>query len=294
MSQIEGAQAGAVRGRTLVSTRPRAEDASRRRNDGLAAAPPLEGSGGPTAAKSSEIVPARRVLTEGETLDSMSTPAIDAVRYLVASLQHADEAALLPTRLGFTSALAGEGVSFISERVGAVLAHDSQERVCVVDLNWGASKSGSHERTSRRGRRAADLEAQQPGVAEAMRREVALREIVIETSDPRLTLVAAGSATESEGQIFARSDRLPLIIRALERHHDRLILGLPPVLVSSAALALARHTSAVALVVRQGVTTEAQVRAVMERLGPIPVAGVVLNRATSAIPRPLLRRLSNW
>jgi Mrp family chromosome partitioning ATPase len=274
-------------------------DVSRRRRESLATASPLDGARDSSAVRPPEIVAGGPIPIAGHPLDRMSSPAMDAVRYLIASLQHADEAALLPTRLGFTSALAGEGVTFISEMVGAVLAHDSQERVCVVDVNWSSPDSGpSGEKRSRRRRRrrrrSSDVSVQRPGVAEAMRKEVALRDIVMETSDPRLTLVAAGAATESEGQVFARSDRLALIIRALERHHDRLILGLPPVLVSSAALPLARHTSAVALVVRQGVTTEAQVRAMVDRLGPIPVAGVVLNRSTSAIPRPLLRRLSNW
>jgi Mrp family chromosome partitioning ATPase len=66
------------------------------------------------------------------------------------------------------------------------------------------------------------------------------------------------------------------------------------VLASSAAIPLARLADAVALVVRQGVTTDAQVRTTLERLGQIPSAGVVLNMASSKIPRRLLHRLSNW
>jgi Mrp family chromosome partitioning ATPase len=83
-------------------------------------------------------------------------------------------------------------------------------------------------------------------------------------------------------------------MEALERHHDRLVFDLPPVLVSSAAIPLARHAGGVALVVRQGVTTEAQVRSAYDRLGAIPSLGVVLNRASSNIPPALLRRISNW
>lgn len=120
------------------------------------------------------------------------------------------------------------------------------------------------------------------------------RDIILETDDPRLTVVSAGLATAEEGQVFARSERLSQIIDALERHNDRLILDLPPVLVSSATIPLARLSGAVGLVVRQGVTTEGQVRSTLDRLGQTPSAGVVLNRASSKIPRPLLRRLSTW
>jgi Mrp family chromosome partitioning ATPase len=57
---------------------------------------------------------------------------------------------------------------------------------------------------------------------------------------------------------------------------------------------LARLADATVLVVRHGVTTEAQVRAALDRLASVHVAGVVLNQATSKIPRPLRRRLANW
>ena len=199
----------------------------------------------------------------------------------------------MPARLGFTAALSGEGVTYVSQTVAAVIAHDFRERVCVIDLNWGqaAGDESGRRRGSRRNGAQPDVP---PGLADALRRQVSLRDIILETDDPRLTIVSAGAATAAEGQVFARSEELAQIIKVLERHNDRLILDLPPVLVSPAAIPLARLADAVALVVRHGVTTEAQVRTAVDRLGQIPSAGVVLNRTSSKIPRPLLRRLSNW
>jgi Mrp family chromosome partitioning ATPase len=66
------------------------------------------------------------------------------------------------------------------------------------------------------------------------------------------------------------------------------------VLASSGAVPLARLTDSVVLVVRQGVTTEAQLHTALDRLGTAHVAGVVLNQVSSKIPRPLRRRLANW
>jgi Mrp family chromosome partitioning ATPase len=233
------------------------------------------------------------------TIDDASPAAVDAARLLLASLQHRDNEGGLPSRLGFTSALYGEGVSFISRTVATVLAHDFRERVCLVDLNWG-QEAAPRATTLRRKRKARRLEAEltrsEPtvGLADALRRTASLRDVILETEDPRLTLVAAGAASPAEGQIFARSERLSQIIEALERHNDHLIFDLPPVLVSSAVVPLARQAGSVALVVHQGVTSEAQVREAFDRLGQVPSVGVVLNRASSKIPRPLLRRLSNW
>jgi len=228
------------------------------------------------------------------TIDEAPASAIDAARFLVAGLQHHGDGSLVPSRLGFTSALSGEGVTFISHTVAAVIAHDFRNRVCVIDLNWG-DKTRPTRRRSRAGRsKVEEQDDSVPGLADALRRDVPIREAIRETDDPRLTVVSAGVATEREGQVFARSDELALIIRVLERHNDHLIFDLPPVLSSSATPLLARQAEAVGLVVRYGVTTEAQVRSAFERLGAVPSAGVVLNRSTSKIPRPLLRRLSTW
>jgi Mrp family chromosome partitioning ATPase len=228
------------------------------------------------------------------SLDGSPSEAVDAVRYLIASLHRDDQA--MPARLGFTSALAGEGVTFISQTVAAVMAHDSRQRVCLVDLNWGPSESQNGRRKGKRSRKRGREERPEPvaGLADVLRRTATLREVMVETDDPSLTLVPAGAATPAEGQVFARSERLAQVLTVLERHTDHLILDLPPVLASSAAIPLARQAGSVALVVRQGVTTDAQVRAALDHLSPIPSAGIVLNRASSRIPRPILRRLTSW
>jgi Mrp family chromosome partitioning ATPase len=244
---------------------------------------------------SSAVAEARRApLDVVGSLDDTPDEAVDAVRYLIASL-HRDDQALLP-RLGFTSALAGEGVTFVSRTVASVMAHDSRQRVCLIDLNWGSQGEAHRGRKGKRRRRASeDATGEVPvGLADVLRRDASLRDVMLETEDPNLTLVPAGRATPAEGQVFARSERLAQVLTVLERHTDTLILDLPPVLVSSAAIPLARLAGSVALVVRQGVTTDAQVRAALDHLSPTASAGVVLNRASSRIPRPLLRRLASW
>jgi hypothetical protein len=249
-------------------------------------------------------------------IDELPAVAVESMRELLSSLQQRDQP--LPAKLGFTSALAGEGVTFVSRAVAAVLAHDYRERVCMIDLNWdgdgGAPQQARRRKRGRRRRRGAEEPTPVPGLADVLRRElsrrdahvggddvrregrrsVPLREVVFDTADPRLTFVSAGSASAAEGQVFARSEQLAQIIGLLARQYDRLILDLPPVLGSSAALPLARHADAVAIVVRHGVTTEAQVRQLVERLGQIQIAGVVLNRTSSKIPRPLRRRIASW
>jgi Mrp family chromosome partitioning ATPase len=251
-----------------------------------------------------------------KTIDELPASAVDAVRDLLSSLHQRESGRPLPGKLAFTSALAGEGVSYISHAAAAVLVHDYRQRVCLVDLNWNGTTRQKANRRRRRavGRRNGAAPAALPGLADSLRREllrgdplldgddprqqtrraISLRELCCETADPRLTYVDAGVASQAEGQVFARSEQLAQVVAALARHHDRLILDLPPVLASTAATPLARMADAVVVVVRHGVTTESQVRATLDRLSNIDVAGVVLNRASSKIPGPLRRRLANW
>jgi Mrp family chromosome partitioning ATPase len=252
------------------------------------------GTVGVTNGSSAVVQAGRAPLDVVSSLDDTPEEAVDAVRYLIASL-HRDDQALLP-RLGFTSALAGEGVTFVSRTVATVMAHDARQRVCLIDLNWGTQGEAHRGRKGKRRRRASEAPTSDVpvGLADVLRRDASLRDVMLETEDPNLTLVPAGRATPAEGQVFARSERLAQVLTILQRHTDNLILDLPPVLVSSAAIPLARLAGSVALVVRQGVTTDAQVRAALDHLSPIPSAGVVLNRASSRIPRPVLRRLASW
>jgi Mrp family chromosome partitioning ATPase len=239
-----------------------------------------------------------KLVDETATIDQLPSAVLEAARFFVASLPRRDAEGELTARLGFTSALSGEGVSYIARAAAVVLAHDLRERVCVVDLNWRPEAQSPavarHRRRHRKAQKLSESPAPLPGLADVLRRETSLREVIYETADPGLSVVVAGHATPAEGQVFAHSDRLSQILQMLERHHDRLILDLPSVLGASASIPLARRAGSVALVVREGVTTESQVRVAIERLGDVPSLGVVLNRASSKIPRPLLRRISTW
>jgi Mrp family chromosome partitioning ATPase len=255
-----------------------------------------------------EPVPARTdrraiIVEDTDAIDDVPPAVLEALRYLVASLHHREKESQLPTRLGFTSAIAGEGVSFISRNVAGIIAHDLRERVCYIDLNWGdrAADTTSDAPKRKRKRKGGDASAEVAppavvpvGLADVLRRDATLREILVETNEPHLTLVHAGAANTAEAQVFAQSHELAHIIGVLSRHFDRLILDLPPVLTSSAAIPLAHQAEAVGLVVRFGVTSEAQVKAAMERLGPVPSLGVVLNSASTRIPKSLQRRLAAW
>src|SRR4051812_37311600 len=65
------------------------------------------------------------------------TPArvATALRYFLARVQLHDSKGL-PARIALTSALVGEGVTYVTRSLAAVIAYDTESSVAIVDLNW--------------------------------------------------------------------------------------------------------------------------------------------------------------
>lgn len=210
----------------------------------------------------------------GAVLHTTTPPIVSALRYSVARLLLEDKNGV-PARLGVTAALSGEGVSFVARSLAAVLAHDGEQSVCVVDLNWW---SGGAERTG-------------GGVADVVRGDAHLDDVLIATDNPRLMLLPAGSVAVDDRAGLARSTALQSVLEDLSIRFHHLVLDLPALLVASEALTLAGYTDACALVVRQGVTPAHAVKSALDHLANIRMLGVVLNMTSSRLPRFITRRL---
>lgn len=230
-------------------------------------------------------------------LEEAPLETVEAVRYLLGSLRQRAGSAAIPQRLALTSAIAGEGVSFVSRLTASAFAHDIRHRVFLVDLNWVTpeqpSRRGRRKHRRKRARDGFDDDLPGQGIADVLRGDASFDDVSITRPDG-VTVVNAGEATVGEANMFARSEELTLLIDTISKQDGQLILDLPPVLASSAAIPLSQLADAVVLVVRHGVTTEVQVRQAIERLGDIQLAGIVMNNVSSSIPKPLLRRITNW
>lgn len=213
---------------------------------------------------------------DGEVLHVSLPPVTSTLRATVARLRLADE---LPQRLGVVASIRGEGVTFISRSLALVLANDSGKNVCVVDLNWWSPHRWGSAVDGHR------------GMADVLRGRSSLHEVLVPTGNPALSILPAGEATMDEVPVFASSEALSDVLEQLDRRFDHVILDLPALHAASEALTLAAHADSVAVVVRQGVTSESQVKAALEQLHGVPVLGVVLNQYTTSVPSVIRRRV---
>lgn len=202
----------------------------------------------------------------------------------------------LPGRLALLAALRGEGVTTAALALGATLASDQGVRVCVVELNWWApgleALTSAAPPAPKRGwlarRRAAPPAPAAPGgpgLAGVIDGSVSLDEALIPSTLPNLMLLPAGELAAERRPAAARGAELKARIGQLSRRFEHVILDVPAVLSSSDAMALAALGEACALVVRQGVTPAASVRAALDEIGHTRVLGVILNRVRISTPR---------
>lgn len=206
---------------------------------------------------------------------------VAALRHMVTRLETEQDGGL-PARLALTSALAGEGVTFVARSLAAVVAHDLRRRVCLVDLGWWGGSPGGDPATGR------------PGLAQVLTGAATLDEAVTATSDPNLSFLPPGAATVAERPVLAQGAELAAVLDRLDARFDHVVLDLPPVLRNPETLSLADRAGTCALVVRSGVTAETFVRSALDELRHVSVLGIVMNGATTSIPGRLERVLSPW
>lgn len=257
------------------------------------------------------------IVVDGTPIHVAPKRITSALRYFVARAQSSD-VDRLPPCLAVTSALRGEGVTYVTRSLGAVLAYDADASVVVVDLNWALPGGEATRRGLRRkststpaspNAGAADPDSGsadddvdpgdasarsdalppsgRPTLVDAVAGRATLDEIVQATSNPQLSLISAGEVPLARRPAMAGSRELEKVMRQITGRFDHVLLDLPPVLASSDAIRLAQLADGFILVVRQGVTTTNQVDTALSQLGATESLGVILNRFDSRIPRPL-------
>lgn len=211
----------------------------------------------------------------GDPLVQAPPPVTEQVRYIVERMRlHGPEQ--VPGTLGVTSALAGEGADLVARTLAGVLAGDATRRVCLISLDWWTSA----------------VPADQAGIAQVVAGSADAAGVLQQTSIPRLMYVPAGPAEREVLPELARSTGLDRALKELALRFNHVVLELPPVGLTSEALALAGHCDACALVVLQGATSRSEVRAAIDNLGKERVLGVILNRMSTRVPDALVRAVA--
>lgn len=209
-----------------------------------------------------------------------AAPAITTeLRHMVALLESQEKGGF-PQRLALTSALPGEGVTFVARSLAGVLANDLDRHVCLLELNWWGSD--------------ASTAGSRPGMADVVAGDLDVGDVLAQTTKPRLWYAPAGRAAIPQRPVLAKSERLGAVLDELAARFDHIVLDLPAVHRNGDAITLARHSEMCAIVVLHGVTADTYVRGAMSDLSGQTILGVILNKVSSSIPERITRLVEPW
>ncbi|MGH7934535.1 MAG: CpsD/CapB family tyrosine-protein kinase [Candidatus Binataceae bacterium] len=166
-----------------------------------------------------------------------------------------------------TSAVAGEGKSFVAVNLAIILA-DLGSRVVLVDADLRTPALD----------RCLGLNPPQ-GLADYLAGDVELLECLYSTNMPRLTLLAAGKVAPSSARALADSRTRDCIqvLRSLEPPH-LVLIDSPSILSAAEVQILASLTDAAMIVVAANRTPRAAVQNALRAINGASLFGIVFNR----------------
>jgi capsular exopolysaccharide synthesis family protein len=179
---------------------------------------------------------------------------------------------LLPVkRVLVTSAIAGEGKTFVATNLAQAIARERDRKVLLIDgdlrsarlhLPLGAPLS--------------------PGLSEYLRDEATEAEIIQHGQEGSLCFIAAGNGVGSNASELLSNGRLQKLLDRIAPLFDWVIVDSPPCVAISDSLVLADHCDGVLLVVRATSTPLALAQKACQELKGRNVIGVVLNAVEGA------------
>jgi len=120
-----------------------------------------------------------------------------------------------------------------------------------------------------------------PGLAELLRGECTLEQATIMDWGDRLFVLPAGDASHSFSAHVFSGNRFREVLAQLREHFDKVIIDMPPLLLASEALLIAKEADAVLMCALHDYSRSGQVKHAYERLvaARVNVIGAVLNGA---------------
>jgi exopolysaccharide/PEP-CTERM locus tyrosine autokinase len=166
-----------------------------------------------------------------------------------------------------TSALPGEGKSFLAANLAVTIAQNINEHVLLMDCDM---RQPSVNRMFGFGR--------VPGLSEYLSEGFPLPSLLLKTGISKLTLLTAGAPPTNPSELLSSSRMSSLLAEVQARYPDRyVIIDSPPPHLTAEAQVIARQVDGILIVVKYRGTDRNLVADLVEKLGKEKVLGVVFN-----------------
>jgi exopolysaccharide/PEP-CTERM locus tyrosine autokinase len=173
-----------------------------------------------------------------------------------------------PRSVMVTSALPGEGKSFVAANLAISVARHVNWNVLLVDCDL--RRPSIHRQFGYQ---------ESPGLSEYLSNGISLQPLLLRTSVDNLTILPGGKLPHNPSEILS-SDRMSALLNEVAtRYHDRLIIiDSPPPRLAAESGALARLVDGIILVVKYASTSRDLVSDLIDKIGKDKVLGAIINR----------------
>lgn len=173
-----------------------------------------------------------------------------------------------------TSALPGEGKSFVSLNLALSIAMELDSTVLYVDADVIKPSLP----------RMLDLPRRRGLMDLLTNRSVQVHDVLLKTNIDRFTIMQAGTPHERAAELLASDTMVEVVQEIGRRYPDRIVLfDSPPLLATTESRVLASHMGQIVLVVEEGRTRVGTVKEALATVDACPVVMTLLNKTTGAM-----------
>ena len=167
-----------------------------------------------------------------------------------------------------SSAMPGEGKTFVAANLAISLAQTINEYVLLVDCDLRNPSIGKHF-----GLKGAT------GLSDYLSTDMDLSQALVKTEIPKLSLLAAGTRSQNPSELLSSSRMANLLDEIKSRYQDRfVIIDSPPPNLIAEANAIAKQVDGILLVVRYAKTGRETVKNLIQMVGKEKIIGAIINR----------------
>lgn len=173
-----------------------------------------------------------------------------------------------PASIMVTSAIPGDGKSFVAANLAISIARGIEEHVLLMDCDM--RRSSIHSRFGFNGK--------VPGLSDFLSGKQPLDALLKKTAVEKLTILPGGTPPPNPSELLCSQAMQSLLRETKNRYSDRYtIVDSPPPHLTAETTALAKYVDGIILVVRYASTPKDLVKELVEKLGRQKIIGVVMN-----------------
>ncbi|MDM8522167.1 polysaccharide biosynthesis tyrosine autokinase [Desulfococcaceae bacterium HSG8] len=175
-----------------------------------------------------------------------------------------------PRSIMVTSAVPGEGKSFVSANLAISIAQNVDNKYALL-MDCDMHMPSIHTMFGF---------GDKPGLSEHLSSDVPLSSLLLKSEVKRLTILPGGNPPHNPSELLS-SEKMSALLREVQsRYNDRYtVVDSPPPKLTAETSVIARHVDGVLIVVKYGSTSRKEVNELIEIIGKERILGIITNWA---------------